>query len=224
MDDEKMSKEEEDADLEESMRRLSVGSVVSDFSLVSRTSRADSFDSVRSLDSDGSCKSRGSCTNLVSQRNSSDVWTSSLTGNSWLSLNNLRSLNAIVGGYSASVTSKSMVIGTEIDTEDEDAETLGSISEDEEKENPRWYGFRDFIPEPSAPFRTEFERLARSQGWTGERKRHHLINTLSGEVEFHFGDGTQRLHDLQELCEDLGIEDVPMTLTQCRNVSRTTQK
>jgi hypothetical protein len=147
-----------------------------------------------------------------------------------LSLDTVKSLNAIVGGYSASVTSKSMDIGTETDTEDEDededegAEILSSTLEDEEKGNPRWYGFRDFIPELSAPFKTEFERLARSQRWSGEKKRHHLIDTLSGEVEFHFGDGTQKLHDLQELCEDLGIEDVPMTLTQYRKVSKATQK
>jgi hypothetical protein len=207
------------AGLEESMRRLSVGSDESDFSLVSRTSRTDSFDSVRSLDSVRSANSI-SLPQRRSRKNSTESWNSQDLGNSVLSLDTVKSLDSIFGGVNIpeniSEPSKNMDTDTGADIESQE----DNGNEDEEDEcNPAWYDYGNFEPEPTAPFRTEFERLARYKGWGSETKRYHLINILSEEVAFLFGDGEEKLHDFQDLCEDLGIEDVPSTLTQCRKVS-----
>jgi hypothetical protein len=216
---EKTVEEKAAKDLEESMRRLSVGSDESDFSLVSRTSRADSFGSVRSLDSVQSGNSV-ILTKPRSRGDSTDSWNSQDPGNSVLSLDTVKSLDSLVGGVNICETSKSV---------DTDTDTNTASQEDDEDEqtecNPIWYGYGNFVPEPSAPFRTEFERLARYKGWgAGEIKRYHLIDLLGAEVEFHFGDGEEKLCDFQDLCEDLGIENIPSTLTQCRKVSTEDRK
>jgi hypothetical protein len=196
-------------DLEESMRRLSVGSDESDFLLVSRTSRTNSFDSVRSLDSVQSADSI-SLPQRRSRKNSTESWNSQDPGNSVLSLDTVKSLDSIVGGVNISEISKSMDTDTNTESQDED-ERVG---------NPAWYAYGNFEPEPTAPFRIEFDRLARYKGWGREIRRYWLIDLLRAEVEFHFGDGAEKLHDFQDLCENLGIEDVPSTLTQCRKVSK----
>jgi hypothetical protein len=215
---EKTVEERAAKDLEESMRRLSVGSDESDFSLVSRTSRADSFGSVRSLDS---LQSGNSVifTKPRSRKDSTDSWNSQDPGNSVLSLDTVKSLDSIVGGVNISEASKSVDTDTDTDTASQEDD------EDEEVEcNLAWYDYGNFVPEPSASFKTEFERLARYKGWAGETKRYHLIDLLGAEVEFHFGDGEEKLCDFQDLCEDLGIENIPSTLTQCRKVSQNNTK
>jgi hypothetical protein len=222
------NKRDENTELEESMRRLSVGSDESNFSLISRTSRADSFDSIPSLDSDSSRRSRKSRTSALSRRNSSYSWDSKDPSNSVLSLDTVKSLDSIVDGVdvSESQTSMNVNVDTDMESGNEEAEHSKLLFLDDEEEGPaRWYEYAGFVPEPSAPFKTEFERLARHEGWSGSEKRYHLIDILSEEVAFHYsvGDAANKLHDLQELCEDLGIKNVPNTLTRCRKVRINTE-
>ena len=88
------------------------------------------------------------------------------------------------------------------------------------RENPVWNDFTDFVHHPNAPFKEEFERLARIKGWDRRTKRQNLITLLRTEVEFYWSSNdVDKLECYQYLCREMGIEQIPCTVTQARKVS-----
>jgi hypothetical protein len=196
------------------IRSLSIGSDASSFSVISRTSTANSFDSVRSLNSDQSHEDEEFSASPRPQSHA-DTSDSIDLQHSVLSLNTVKSLEELSGGVEIPDGDRSTL---DIATDDSDAESEGFSGESHE--NPAWDEFTNFVHRPSASFKSEFERLARSKGWTGRAKRQHLIELLSTEVEFFWDiDDTDKLEHYQFLCREMGIKQIPLTVTQARNVS-----
>ncbi|KAF2024028.1 hypothetical protein EK21DRAFT_104951 [Setomelanomma holmii] len=83
-----------------------------------------------------------------------------------------------------------------------------------------WLQFKDFTPNPTATFKTEFNRLAQEQNWTSEARYERLPQTLTAEIDFHYGSCLNKLDRWQKLCEDVGVEDIPTSITQCRKALR----
>ncbi|KAH8732578.1 hypothetical protein GQ44DRAFT_697831 [Phaeosphaeriaceae sp. PMI808] len=82
--------------------------------------------------------------------------------------------------------------------------------------SPFWLNFPGFVPDPKARFKAEFARLAGHQGWGKKRKRKYEVEALSAEATAFYGTCETRLDHWHQLCEDVGIEPVPKSITQCR--------
>ncbi|CAN9104086.1 unnamed protein product [Alternaria alternata] len=139
-------------DLTNHMRKLSVNSDASSFSVISRTSRANSFGSVRSLCSDRS--GDGGYLRISVGSLSRSIADSQCTA---LSLNTVKSLDELSGGVEILNYDQSISMDAATDDGDTGSNTSG-------RENPVWNDFTDFVHHPNAPFKEEFERLARIKG------------------------------------------------------------
>ncbi|KAI4920266.1 uncharacterized protein J4E92_008484 [Alternaria infectoria] len=194
-------------DLTDRMRSLSIGSDTSSFSVISRTS-ANSFESVRSINSDQSHEAEGLSTSPQPPPNP-EVSDSTDLQNSVLSLDTVKSLEEISGGVEIPDTA----------SEHSDAESEASSLELDE--NPAWSEYTNFVHRPDASFQSEFERLARTKGWVGRIKRQHLVELLTSEVEFYWGaDDVDKLEYYQFLCQEMGVKQIPLTVTQAKNALR----
>ena len=83
--------------------------------------------------------------------------------------------------------------------------------------------FPNFVPDPSAELLTEFARLATACDWKEGSKRYRKERRacLLSEYDQHVGsvDLPGKLQQLQALVSELGIENPPDTITQCKLVS-----
>ncbi|CAN9141763.1 unnamed protein product [Alternaria alternata] len=105
-----------------------------------------------------------------------------------------------------------------MDVATDDGDTGSNMSG---RENPVWNDFTDFVHHPNAPFKEEFERLARIKGWDRRTKRQNLITLLRTEVEFYWSSNdVDKLECYQYLCREMGIEQIPCTVTQARKALR----
>jgi hypothetical protein len=84
--------------------------------------------------------------------------------------------------------------------------------------NEWWSAFPGFTPDPTARFKQEFARLAKEQGWDTVTKKNMMPEALMAEVEHHYSGSWNRLDRWQDLCKDLGLEDIPTSITKCRTV------
>ncbi|KAK7686019.1 hypothetical protein QCA50_010830 [Cerrena zonata] len=79
--------------------------------------------------------------------------------------------------------------------------------------------FSDFDFDPSQHVTLEFNRLAESRQWGKERRRaqyRQLQDALVGEFNHQYGRDEGKLAAWQALCEEVGIDPIPTTITQCR--------
>jgi hypothetical protein len=135
--------------------------------------------------------------------------------NTVLSLGTVESLGELSGSLEISSYNRSIA------TDTNDGDTNSNISERDAVENPAWNDFTDFVHRPNAPFKEEFERLALIKGWDRRTKRRNLIVLLSAEVEFYWGsEDVDKLEYYQYLCQETGIEQMPLTVTKARKVSK----
>jgi hypothetical protein len=84
-----------------------------------------------------------------------------------------------------------------------------------------WLQFPEFVLQPKASFKTEFARLAKAHSWNVKAKRKHQVEALTSEIDFHYGKCLDKLDRWQQLCKDVGIENIPTSITKCRKVSAT---
>lgn len=88
------------------------------------------------------------------------------------------------------------------------------------KASPFWYQFPGFEPDPRAPFKHELGRLYKHVSAKTKKERKDLqTQALTAEIKFHYGASMSRLDRWQELCEEVGIEKIPTSITQCQKVS-----
>ncbi|KAK5011089.1 hypothetical protein LTR60_004831, partial [Cryomyces antarcticus] len=80
--------------------------------------------------------------------------------------------------------------------------------------------FPTFALNSTATIEDEFERLAAEQRWirNSTAYRRNRNRCLIGEFAARFGTvgGASKLEKWQELCEEVGVEDVPNSVTQCK--------
>lgn len=79
-----------------------------------------------------------------------------------------------------------------------------------------WLQFPGFVPQPKASFKSEFTRLAKSQSWSKETQQKCRIVALVSEFSHHYGTCMTSLEHWQQVCRDVGIDEVPGTITKCR--------
>lgn len=85
-----------------------------------------------------------------------------------------------------------------------------------------WYQYPGFEPNPIAPFKHEFWRLCRHVGAQSKNEKKNLqTEALTAEIKHHYGANLSRLDRWQELCEEVGIEKIPTSITQCQKVIAT---
>jgi hypothetical protein len=88
-----------------------------------------------------------------------------------------------------------------------------------------WDRFRDFDHNPNAPIKKEFRRLAQLKEWTGKdpakkkKYRKEWAKCFRSEFKKHYGDNASSLAGWQSLCREVGLEDIPDSVTECRSVS-----
>lgn len=85
--------------------------------------------------------------------------------------------------------------------------------------SPYWSQFPTFVPNPRARFKNELARLAKHENWSSKTKRKQQVKALSAEIAHHYGTHKDKLDRWQQLCEDVGIDVVPTSIRQCRKVS-----
>lgn len=83
---------------------------------------------------------------------------------------------------------------------------------------PFWYQFKGFEPQPAATFKDEFARLAQQQKWGKKTKKKRRAEALTSEITFHHGTSLHKLDRWRELCEEMGVEEVPNSITKCKQV------
>lgn len=82
--------------------------------------------------------------------------------------------------------------------------------------------FENFAPDPTAGLQVEFARLAIDQGWgrKSKKRKEEWRRACENEFETHFGAVFTggRLLAWQSLCEELGVDPTPGSITQCKKV------
>ncbi|KAG9520576.1 hypothetical protein KCV07_g4236, partial [Aureobasidium melanogenum] len=80
--------------------------------------------------------------------------------------------------------------------------------------------FPDFEPNPRASIKKEFDRLARQQGWTSNKKVCDRFRAACYEDEladFVAAQGlTSPLKKLQMLCAEVGVRNIPVSINKCK--------
>ena len=167
------------SDLVDRMRRLSVGSNASSYSIISAGPSVQSLDSIESITG----------------------------GVAVLGLANSIHADPHVSRSTAVIASAPVPSNIPKDTSTTP------------KASPFWYQFPGFVPTPTATFKDEFARLAKEQGWGTKTKRKYQTSALTAEVAFYYGTCMQKLARWQELCEEVGIKNIPTSITKCKKVS-----
>lgn len=108
------------------------------------------------------------------------------------------------------------------DTENEPASAQSSASDESQSAptaSPFWFQYPGFEPNPRAPFKHELGRLSSHIGAKTKNQKKDLQKlALTAEIKFHYGASMGRLDRWQELCEEVGIEKIPTSITQCQKV------
>lgn len=105
------------------------------------------------------------------------------------------------------------------DTAPEDPSSDKDDTQSSPQGSPFWYQYPGFEPDPRAPFKHELGRLCKHVGVTTKKEKKDLQNAaLTAEIKYHYGASMSRLDRWQELCEEVGIEKIPTSITQCQKV------
>jgi hypothetical protein len=86
-----------------------------------------------------------------------------------------------------------------------------------------WEQFPGFVPEPKATFKDELARLAKHENWSNNARRKQQVKALTAEIAHHYGTNMNKLDRWQQLCEDVGIDVIPTSITQCKKVRYVTR-
>lgn len=84
--------------------------------------------------------------------------------------------------------------------------------------------FDDFQTDHSAPLSGEIEKLASIRGWSEKTTRKRLDRSYLHEILYFLGNNVERLEVWQLICTDLGVPEVPSTITQCKKVRSAMQR
>lgn len=84
--------------------------------------------------------------------------------------------------------------------------------------NNYFENFVGFAANPTANFLTEFDRLAAHQGWSKQEKKRRRHEALEAEFDTHYSTATDKLEKWQDLCDEIGIQPTPQSITQCEKV------
>lgn len=183
-----MATQPPELDLVDQMRRLSVGSDRSAFSIVSEAP------TVRSLDTDGSVDGGISVVSSPADAPKAAIKTLVIRE---------RAPAPVI---------------TSSENETNATHDVSSTDPFASKASPFWYQFPGFDPDPKAAFRGEFKRLALNQSWDTVTKRERKPEALTAEIAFHYGTCMTKLGCWQELCEDVGLDEIPTSINQCKKV------
>ncbi|KAJ7159692.1 hypothetical protein C8R46DRAFT_1108902 [Mycena filopes] len=87
-----------------------------------------------------------------------------------------------------------------------------------------WDSYPNFVHNPAGQLQKEFKLLAKQCGWKADGAQYKREWARCGREEFthHFGSEENRLEGWQALCQTVGLEDIPTSITQCKKVLRTT--
>ncbi|KAF1960762.1 hypothetical protein CC80DRAFT_465055 [Byssothecium circinans] len=83
---------------------------------------------------------------------------------------------------------------------------------------PRGYfhGFAGYNPTPRIGFEEQFSRLAINQGWSKKEKKRRRPEAIEEEFNDLQTTDTNKLARWQALCVQVGIEEVPNSITKCK--------
>ncbi|KAJ4994116.1 hypothetical protein SVAN01_00593 [Stagonosporopsis vannaccii] len=69
---------------------------------------------------------------------------------------------------------------------------------------------------PNDDFNSMFNRLAIQEGWSMAHRKNRRHEAIAGEIEGVYGTGNTKLEKWQELCRDVQIYPVPLSITKCK--------
>ncbi|KAF1947868.1 hypothetical protein EJ02DRAFT_417355 [Clathrospora elynae] len=76
--------------------------------------------------------------------------------------------------------------------------------------------FNSFVANPEAGFIAEFKRLAIHENWSEKQKKVRRADAVEYEIARHYGTDKTKLEKWQELCGEVKIEPVPLSITKCK--------
>jgi hypothetical protein len=218
-----MATESAELDLVDRMRRLSAGSSTSSFSVVSEVH------SVQSLDSNGSVNGGvavdppsievlETCLEALTVAN--NVLEQAIIQDEESPTNNTESTTSLPTKDSDLTISNPDIAPSKSDdpVPNDSKSTPPSPSTPPPTPSPYWLQFPGFTPIPTSTFNSELSRLAKQCNWTNKEKRKQQVKALAAEITHHYGVHQNKLDRWRQLCEDVGIDVVPTSITQCRKV------
>jgi hypothetical protein len=217
-----MATQTAEPDLVDRMRRLSVGSSTSSYSLISEAP------SVLSLDTNGSVNG-GISINAPTIEVLETCLEALTTADDKLD-------SSVYHEANTSLAAPTHTSDQELDvsTRDSQSQSPSPHKADQDPDSlsteshfpassPYWLQFSGFVPAPTSPFKQEFARLSKHQKWTKTKRREQQVKALAAEIAHHYGTHLNKLDRWQQLCEDVGIDVAPKSVTQCRKVRSTKQ-
>lgn len=91
--------------------------------------------------------------------------------------------------------------------------------------NDYFAAYPTFTPDPHIPILGNFKRLARAQGWDKNRCKNERQIYLIHQYDIHLGSiSTGKLQKWQGLCQELGVDPIPTSITQCKKVRYRTRR
>ncbi|KAI9725166.1 MAG: hypothetical protein M1828_003508 [Chrysothrix sp. TS-e1954] len=94
--------------------------------------------------------------------------------------------------------------------------SYASPSEPEVQRQSFFDSYPTFVQNHRQDIRNEFDRLAKHCGWDKFQRRKFFIECLTAELRYWAQQHAPDLTVLQQLCIDLGVEDPPSSITQCK--------
>lgn len=85
--------------------------------------------------------------------------------------------------------------------------------------NDYFAAYPTFTPDPHTSLLGNFKRLARAQGWDKDRRKNERQIYLTHQYDIHLGSiSTGKLQKWQGLCQELGVDPIPTSITKCKKV------
>ncbi|KAH3973261.1 hypothetical protein HBI26_188880 [Parastagonospora nodorum] len=212
-----MATQTAEPDLLDRMRRLSVGSSTSSYSLISEAP------SVLSLDTNGSVNG-GVSINAPTIEVLEPCLEALTTADDKLDSSIYHEANTSLAAPTHTSDQEPDVLTKDTQsqspspyTSNQDPDEL-STEPQPPSPSPFWLQFPGFDPAPTSPFKQEFARLSKHQKWTQTERREQQVKALAAEIAHHYGTHLNKLDRWQQLCEDVGIDVAPKSVTQCRKI------
>jgi hypothetical protein len=88
-----------------------------------------------------------------------------------------------------------------------------------------WTRFPHFVHNAKAQIKQEFRRLALLKEWIGKDGKktktyqRELSKCFRSEFGKHYGRNASSLPGWQSLCKEVGVEDIPQSVAECKSVS-----
>ncbi|KAH6616545.1 hypothetical protein C7974DRAFT_401976 [Boeremia exigua] len=84
-----------------------------------------------------------------------------------------------------------------------------------------YFAQHGIVAGPNDGFNSLFNRLAIKEGWSKAQRKKRRHEAIADEIDAIYGTDNSKLEKWQELCRDVQIGPVPLSITKCRKALHT---